>query len=201
MSPAKETCGGAWARANAGERGAPPRTCGDDRTPLARPARRRRGPTRAHTGARDLCRRLLAPLAAPPLLTFLLTATACGAEAKTPEAAAKAFIEAAQRGNTEQLLPLLESAAANRLQTAAERASHHVGGRRTISAHEMLQVADVDPMLRIARVEVISSSESAAQVRLYGSQEQTAELSLVFEDDAWRVQIPTPPPTPPVHTP
>ncbi len=147
-------------------------------------------------GARDLCRGLLAPLAA---LAILLPATACGGEAKTPEAAAKAFIEAAQRGNVEQLLPLLESAAANRLQTAAERASHHVGGRRTISAHEMLQIADVDPMLRIARVEVISSSESAAQVRLYGSQEQTAELSLVFEDDAWRVQIPTP--TAPVKTP
>ena len=149
------------------------------------------------SGAPDLCRGLLAPLAAFALL--VLAATACGGEAKTPEAAAKAFIEAAQRGNTEQLLPLLESAAANRLQTAAERASHHVGGRRTISAHEMLQIVDVDPMLRIARVEVISSSESAAQVRLFGSQEQTAELSLVFEDDAWRVQIPTP--TAPVKTP
>ncbi len=148
------------------------------------------------SGAPDLRRGLLAPLAA---LAILLTAAACGGEAKTPETAAKAFIEAAQRGNVEQLLPLLESAAANRLQTAAERASHHVGGRRTISAHEMLQIADVDPMLRIARVEVISSSESAAQVRLYGSQEQTAELSLVFEDDAWRVQIPTP--TAPVKTP
>jgi len=139
------------------------------------------------------------PALALALTLALALMQACGGEAKTPEAAAKAFVEAAQRGNTAQLLPLLESAAANRLQTAAERASHHVGGRRTIVPHEMLQIADVDPMLRIARVEVVESSESTARVRLYGSQEQTAELSLVFEDDAWRVQIPTP--TPLANTP
>jgi len=122
-----------------------------------------------------------------------LGVSACADESKTPEATAKAFIAAAQRGDTAQLLPLLENSAVNRLQIAAERASHHVGGRRTIDAHEMLQIADVDPMLRIARVEVISNDGENAYVRLHGSQEQTAELSLVFEDDAWRVQIPTPP--------
>ena len=45
------------------------------------------------SGARDLCRGLLAPLAA--LALVVLPATACGGEAKIREAAAKAFIGAA----------------------------------------------------------------------------------------------------------
>ncbi len=120
---------------------------------------------------------------------------ACSGDAKTPEAAAKAFVQAAQRGDTDKLLPLLEHAALGRLQTAAERASHHVGGRRTIGPHEMLQVTDVDPMLRVARVEVLDNDGATAHVRLHGSQGQSAELALIYEDDAWRVQIPLPPQT------
>lgn len=127
------------------------------------------------------------------LCFFLFLFLACSSDAKTPEAAAKAFIQAAQRGDTEKLLPLLENAALGRLQTAAERASHHVGGRRTIGPHEMLQVTDVDPMLRVARVEVLDDNGAIAHVRLHGGQGQSAELALIFEDDAWRVQIPLPP--------
>ncbi len=137
-------------------------------------------PTRAPLGRLFLCLGLCACLA-------------CSGEAKTPEAAAKAFILAAQRGDTEKLLPLLENAALGRLQTAAERASHHVGGRRTIGPHEMLQITDVDPMLRVARVEVLDNDGATARVRLHGSQGKSAELALIFEDDAWRVQIPLPP--------
>ena len=120
---------------------------------------------------------------------------ACGGEALTPEAAATAFIQAAQRGDTEKLLPLLENDALGRLKTAAERASHHVGGRRTIGPHEMLQVTDVDPMLRVARVEVLSNDGTSARVRLHGGQGQSVELALIYEDDAWRIQIPLPPQT------
>jgi hypothetical protein len=161
---------------------------------------RRFEPRGADAAASDLCRRLLTRLRAAGgslALAFafagLLTGAAgCGGEAQTPEAAAKAFVEAAQRGDTARILPMIESTAMSRLQAAAERATHHVGGRRTIAPHEMLQIVDVDPLLRVARVEVLASDGETARVRIHGSQDQTADLALVLEDGAWRVTIPTP---------
>lgn len=131
------------------------------------------------------------------LAVVFALALACGGAADTPEAVAQRFVEAVQRGDVAKLLPMLEGAASRRLTAAAERATHHVGGRRTIAPDEMLQIVDVDPMLRVARVELLEGDESHARVRIHGSQQQTIDLSLVHEDGAWRVVIPTPdPPTP-----
>ncbi|MEZ4384480.1 MAG: hypothetical protein R3A79_24340 [Nannocystaceae bacterium] len=133
-----------------------------------------------------------AQLRACALASALALAAGCGGDAQTPEAAAKAFVEAVQRGDTGRILSMIDASSMSHLQAAAERATHHVGGRRTVAPHEMLQIVDVDPLLRVARVEVLDSDGEAARVRIHGSQDQSADLSLVLEDGAWRVKIPTP---------
>ncbi|MEZ4454437.1 MAG: hypothetical protein R3B09_33605, partial [Nannocystaceae bacterium] len=116
-------------------------------------------------------------------------------------AVAQRFVLAAQRGDTADLLPLLERSAAQRLQTAAERATHHVGGRRTIAPREMLQIVDVDPTLRITGVEaddeVVAQEGALTRARVLGGRGESIDLSLIFEDGAWRVQVPAPEPAAP----
>ena len=124
------------------------------------------------------------------------SALACGGDPGSPTAVAQRFVQAAQSCYMAALLPLVEARAAQRLQSAAERATHHVGGRRTIAPHEMLQLVDLDPMLRVAEVELVGVPQvgegAVASVRVHGSQGESFALDLIFEAGAWRVQIATP---------
>lgn len=137
----------------------------------------------------------------PLLFALMLPALACGGDPGAPTAVARRFVQAAQRGDMAGVFPLLEARAAQRLQVAAERATHHVGGRRTIAADEMLQIVDVDPLLRVAEVELVGEAAAASEgavtsVRVHGSQGESFELALIFEGGGWRVQIPAPDPSP-----
>jgi hypothetical protein len=94
------------------------------------------------------------------------------------------------------MLDLIDNRAREVLQTAAHRASDQVGGRRNIDPHEMLQVVDVDPRFQVAEAELLEADDRQARVRLIGVDGTEHELRLVYEDDAWKVSIPVPPPTP-----
>lgn len=117
---------------------------------------------------------------------------ACGDRRADPVGVAQAFTAAVQRGDMEAVLALVERAAAERLQAAAERASDQVGGRRRIEPAEMLQIVDVDGNFELTAAELESNDGAVARVRLVGSQQETHTLTLVLEDGAWHVRIPLP---------
>ncbi len=119
-------------------------------------------------------------------------AVACGGEEAAPVTAAKAYADAVARRDVDALLPLLERRAAERLASAAERASDQVGGRRVIEANEMLQIVDVDPRSQVARAELVEADATTARVRLVGADGKERLLDLVLEDGTWRVKIPVP---------
>lgn len=130
------------------------------------------------------------------LICWAALSGACGGRRSDPVGAAQAFTAAVQRGDMKAVLPLVERAAAERLAAAASQASDQVGGRREIEPAEMLQIVDVDPNFELAAAELIDNDGSLAHVRLVGSQQETHTLTLVLEDGAWHVRLPTPPVTP-----
>ena len=103
----------------------------------------------------------------------------------------------AQGGDMKSVLPLLEKAALERLDQAAEQASDHVGGRRRVEPAEMLQIVDVSPTFELATAELVDNDGATAHVRLVGAQQESHTLTLVFEDGAWHVRLATPPLTEP----
>lgn len=127
------------------------------------------------------------------LVAWAALSGACGAQGADPVRTAQAFTGAVQRGDMKSVLPLLEKAALERLDQAAEQASDHVGGRRRVEPAEMLQIVDVSPTFELAKAELVDNDGATAHVRLVGAQQESHTLTLVFEDGAWHVRIPTPP--------
>ncbi len=135
----------------------------------------------------------------PVLRTVVLVAWAalsgaCGEQGADPVRTAQAFTAAVQLGDMKAVLPLLEKAAAERLAAAADKASDQVGGRRRIEPSEMLQIVDVSPTFELAQTELIDNDGGTAHVRLVGAQQESYTLTLVREDGAWHVRIPSPAP-------
>ena len=138
-------------------------------------------------------------LVLPPALRMAVTvlaagamASSCGAEEPAPVVAAKKFASAVQRGDVEAFLELVEAPVAERLSSAAERASDQVGGRRNVEAHEMMEIVDVDPRFQVAKAELVSGDLTQATVRLTGADDTTHDLGLVNEDGQWHVVVPLP---------
>jgi hypothetical protein len=123
-------------------------------------------------------------------------AAACGNDEPPPVSAARAFAAAVPSGDSKRMLTLVDERSRDALEQAAHRASDQVGGRRNIEPREMLQIVDVDPRFQIARAELIEEDEGRARVRLTGVDGTEHELTLVNEDDGWKVSLPLPPPLP-----
>ncbi|MBL4689312.1 MAG: hypothetical protein JKY37_32265 [Nannocystaceae bacterium] len=144
--------------------------------------------------------RLVLPGALKMLVSFMAAAAVvsatpgCRAEEPEPVVAAKRFAVAIKRGDVQTLLELVEAPVAERLASAAARASDQVGGRRNIEPHEMLQIVDVDPTFQVAKAELVESDAQTATVRLTGADGKTHDLGLVNEDGQWHVVVPLPPP-------
>ncbi|MBL9103719.1 MAG: hypothetical protein JNL82_22420 [Myxococcales bacterium] len=126
------------------------------------------------------------------LIVWAALAGACQADAADPVRTAQAFVHAVQSRDMKAVLPLIEQSAAARLTSAAEQATDQVGGRRQIKPAEMLQIVDVPPTFELAETVLVDNDGAVAHVRLVGAQQQSFPLTLVHEDGAWHVRIPTP---------
>lgn len=125
---------------------------------------------------------------------FALLLTACGGEKEAaPVVAARAFAQVMQSGNAQALIPLLDRAAAERLDGAASRAGDQVGGRRSVGPYEMLQIVDVPDTFQVAKAELVSGDDAQAQVALIAADGTRQTLDLVFQEGAWRVRVQLPP--------
>lgn len=119
-----------------------------------------------------------------------------GCSEEAPEIrAAKAFALAVQARNVEQLLTLVDGETVAYVEHAAERASDQIGGRRSVGAAEMLQVADIDARFGVVRAEVLESATDTARVRLVGADGSEHDLDLRLEGGEWKVVL-TPPAVP-----
>lgn len=118
----------------------------------------------------------------------------CGDEKEAaPVVAARAFATVMQHGDAKALIPLLDRAAALRLDGAASRAGDQVGGRRSVGPFEMIQIVDVPHTFQVAEAELLSGDDAQAQVALVGADGTRQVLDLVFQEGAWRVRVPLPP--------
>jgi hypothetical protein len=127
------------------------------------------------------------------LIVWASLAGACQDDAADPVRTAQLFAAAVQRGDMKSVFPLLEQTAADRLTRAAEQASDQVGGRRRLGPAEMLQIVDLSPTFELAETVLVDNDGQLAHVRLVGAQREDFTLTLVREDGAWHVRIPTPP--------
>jgi len=127
------------------------------------------------------------------VLTFALAAGACGEKEAAPVTAARAYAAAMQRGDVNAVLPLLEQAALERLDHEAAQASDHVGGRRNIEPHEMLQIVGVPDSFQVAKAELVAGDDESAQVKLVAADGTEHLLDMVAQDGKWRVRVPLPP--------
>lgn len=128
----------------------------------------------------------------------------CQRHEAEPVAVARAFAEAARRGDVRAMLTLIERPAVDRLALAAERASDQVGGRRSIEPAEMLQIVGVDRTVAVADAELLDTNDERAHVELTMTNGRTIRLELVWEqaiagdddsparDGGWKVRIPMP---------
>jgi hypothetical protein len=119
----------------------------------------------------------------------LAGALACGRKDPEPVKAAKAYASAMQRSDVKALIELLDRDAADRLQAAAARASDHVGGRRIIEPHEMLQIVDIPTSFQVAEAELVSGGDDSAQVKLVAADGTEHFIDLVMQDGRWRVRV------------
>lgn len=129
---------------------------------------------------------------------------ACKADEAEPVAVARAFADAARRGDVDAMLAVIERPAVDQLALAAERASDQVGGRRSIEPSEMLQIVGVDRTIAVASTELVDTDGERAHVELTMTDGRTIRLELVWEqaiagdDDnppregGWKVRIPMP---------
>lgn len=127
------------------------------------------------------------------LALVLVLGLACGEKDPAPVVAAKAYANAMNSGDVKALLPLLDRAAVERIEQSAGQASDHVGGRRNIEPHEMLQIVDVPSSFQVADAELVVGDEESAQVRLTAADGTQHLLDLVLQDGTWRVRVPLPP--------
>ncbi len=127
------------------------------------------------------------------LLGVAVAVPACNEEA-APVSAAKRFAAAVRSRDTQALLETVDLKTLAYVEQSAERASDQIGGRRSVSPSEMLQVVDVDVRFTVAEAELLSESGDAASVKLIGADGTEHQVQLVFEDGAWKVSLPTPPP-------
>ncbi len=125
-------------------------------------------------------------------LWIAASVTACNEE-PAPVAAAKQFAAAVRSRDTEALLETVDQKTLAYVEHSAERASDQIGGRRSVSPSEMLQVVDVDGRFAVAKAELLSEAGDAASVKLIGADGTEHQVQLVFEDGAWKVSLPTPP--------
>jgi hypothetical protein len=137
-------------------------------------------------------------------LIVVLGGLGCKADEAEPVAVARAFAEAARRGDVDAMLAVIERPAVDQLTLAAERASDQVGGRRSIESSEMLQIVGVDRTIAVASAEMVDHNGELAHVELTMTDGRTIRLELVWEqaiagdDDTparaggWKVRIPMP---------
>lgn len=139
-------------------------------------------------------------------LLFGSVGLGCRSKESEPVSVARAFADTARRGDVDGMLAVIEAPAVERLEVAAERASDHVGGRRSIEAAEMLQIVGVDRGVAVAGAELLDDDGKRAHVELTMTDGHTQRLELVWEqpevaddegDDAarpggWKVRIPLP---------
>jgi hypothetical protein len=134
----------------------------------------------------------------------------CASKESEPVSVARAFADTARRGDVDGMLAVIEGPAVERLESAAEHASDHVGGRRSIEAAEMLQIVGVDRSVAVAGAELLDDNGERAHVELTMTDGRTLRLELVWEqpeqldEDAvedpahptraggWKVRIPLP---------
>jgi hypothetical protein len=147
------------------------------------------------------------------LSVALVCLSGCRSKESEPVSVARSFAETARRGDVDGMLAVIEAPAVERLTSAAERASDHVGGRRSIEAAEMLQIVGVDRGVAVAGAELLDDDGERAHVELTMTDGHTLRLELVWEqgvdqvdgaddssvgDDSsaraggWKVRIPLP---------
>lgn len=122
-------------------------------------------------------------------LVLVALLAACGEKEAEPVTAAKAYASAMQRGDVKALIQLLDRDSAERLTQAAAAASDHVGGRRIIEPHEMLQIVDVPDSFQVAKAELVAGDDQSAQVRLTAADGSEHLVELLNQDGAWRVRV------------
>jgi len=110
-----------------------------------------------------------------------------------PVAAARQFGAAVASGDHAALIELIDKRWVERLDEAAERATDQIGGRRPIGPEEMFQVVDVDPRFEVRSAVLLDRSDDKAVVRLVGVDGTHYVLTLVLQDERWRVEVPLPP--------
>lgn len=127
-------------------------------------------------------------------LSIALFGAACADEKDAPPVlAARAFVDVMRRGDAQDLIPLLDRAAAERLEGAASRAGDQVGGRRSVGPYEMIQIVDVPHTFQVTETELLSGDDAQAQVALIGADGTRQVLDMVFQEGAWRVRVQLPP--------
>jgi hypothetical protein len=130
----------------------------------------------------------------------LVLALGCARDESEPVAVARAYADAARRSDVPGMLAVIEHDAVAELERAAERASDQVGGRRSIEATEMLQIAGVERTLAVAEATLVEQDSQTATVELIMTDGRTVIVHLVWEPSevesesggAWKVRVPLP---------
>lgn len=124
------------------------------------------------------------------MATVLVLANAgCGGDDPTV-VAAKRFAGAVMARDAEMVIESIDASSQEVLQTAAERATDQIGGRRTIAVEEVLQVVDVDSRFEVREATLVQKSDTAATVELTAANRTSHRVHLVLEDGQWKVHLP-----------
>jgi hypothetical protein len=117
---------------------------------------------------------------------------ACTAKESEPIVIARAYVGATLSGDSAQMIELLDGSVVAALESAAQRATDQIGGRRTIAAEEILQVTRTNPFFVIDSIQEISNDGERAVVEVIGVSGESVRLDLVRSESGWRVWLRVP---------
>jgi hypothetical protein len=132
-------------------------------------------------------------LASAAVAVLLMTAVTgqrgCASPSTSPVAAARAFVQAAQRGDKQAVWDLLGPRTREHLQKSAVRATEMVGGARRFSALDLLDVTSEESRYPQGEATLRRQEGSRAIVDVIGPSGHRDALTLVHEAGTWRVEL------------
>lgn len=106
-----------------------------------------------------------------------------------PEAAVRAFVQAARAGDRQALFDLLTPDIQRRLEEQAQKSTRLVGASVRYRALDLISVGNADDQPAPSEIEVVSESGDRATVQVDGPGGR-AQITVIKVDGSWRLDLP-----------
>ena len=124
----------------------------------------------------------------PAVVTFALVACA-RPDDRSVRVAVEQFVAAAERGDADRVVGMLDASTLDRLRARAREASDLAGGGVTLGPTDVLAVGFEPARIRVARVDEGTRRDAEATALVRGTDGTTVPLRLRLEGGRWKIVL------------